>query len=89
MEQALITIDVGTFLILLLAIVNILVVGPTAWILKMAVSDLRKLEKSHDDLEKALPLMYVHKDDYHRDIQDIKEMLGRIFEKLDGKADKP
>jgi len=28
------------------------------------------------------------KEDYRRDIYEIKDMLSRIFDKLDGKADK-
>jgi hypothetical protein len=35
-----------------------------------------------------MPLTYVAKDDYRRDIDDIKEMLGKIFDKLDAKVDK-
>jgi hypothetical protein len=35
-----------------------------------------------------MPLMYVQKDDYRRDIDEVKEMLKQIFNKLDSKADK-
>jgi hypothetical protein len=35
-----------------------------------------------------LPLLYVNKDDYKSDITDMKNMLSKIFDKLDGKADK-
>jgi hypothetical protein len=31
---------------------------------------------------------YVNRDDYKADIRDIREMLGKIFDKLDNKADK-
>ena len=37
---------------------------------------------------KAIPLMYVSKEDYRDDIREIKEMLGAIFKRLDTKADK-
>jgi hypothetical protein len=37
---------------------------------------------------KAIPLMYVSKEDYRDDIREIKEMLGAIFKRLDAKADK-
>jgi hypothetical protein len=30
----------------------------------------------------------VNRDDYKTDIRDIREMLGKIFDKLDNKADK-
>jgi len=35
-----------------------------------------------------LPLVYVAKQDYRDDMKDIKDMLGKIFDKLDGKQDK-
>jgi hypothetical protein len=35
-----------------------------------------------------MPTHYVARDDYRADMVDIKSMLGRIFDKLDGKVDK-
>jgi len=35
-----------------------------------------------------LPDKYVTKSDYHHDLHDIKTLLQRIDDKLDGKADK-
>ena len=41
------------------------------------------------DLElKSIPKDYIRKDDYHRDIGEIKVMLKGIYDKLDSKADK-
>ena len=37
---------------------------------------------------KAIPQKYIAKDDYREDIREIKEMLGAIFKRLEGKADK-
>ena len=37
---------------------------------------------------KQIPEKYVAKDDYREDIREIKEMLGAIFKRLEGKADK-
>jgi hypothetical protein len=37
---------------------------------------------------RAMPHNYVSKDDYKADIRDIRDMLGKIFDKLDNKADK-
>ena len=47
----------------------------------------RAIERLDTDV-RAMPITYVAKDDYRRDIDDIKEMLGKIFDKLDTKADK-
>jgi hypothetical protein len=37
---------------------------------------------------RQMPLNYVNRDDYRSDVSEIKNMLGKIFDKLDGKADK-
>ena len=37
---------------------------------------------------RAMPHDYISKDDYKADIRDIRDMLGKIFDKLDNKADK-
>jgi len=47
----------------------------------------RTIERLDTDV-RAMPTNYVSKDDYRRDIDDIKEMLGKIFDKLDAKVDK-
>lgn len=54
------------------------------WILNRIMKSLDKL----DDDVKQMPDKYVRKDDYHRDIGEIKVMLKSIFDKLDDKADK-
>ena len=45
------------------------------------------LDKINDEL-KLIPEKYVSKDDYREDIREVKEMLGAIFKRLEGKADK-
>jgi len=45
------------------------------------------LDRLDEDM-RHMPEKYVAKDDYHRDISDIKNMLKNIFDKLDHKADK-
>lgn len=50
-----------------------------------AVKDLKAdLAKLREDLPKA----YVMREDYRSDVRDIKEMLSKIFDRLDQKADK-
>ena len=52
---------------------------------------LNNITKSIDKLDndvRNMPHNYVSKDDYHRDVTEMKEMLNKIFDKLDGKADK-
>ncbi len=47
----------------------------------------RSLDQLDSDV-RSLPDKYVSKSDYHNDLQDIKSLLNRIFDKLDGKEDK-
>ena len=39
------------------------------------------------DLSK-LPLVYVARQDYRDDMKEVKEMLGKIFDRLENKQDK-
>jgi predicted RNA-binding protein with EMAP domain len=47
----------------------------------------RSLERLDNDV-RNLPHAYVSKEDYRTDIKDVKDMLGKIFDKLDTKVDK-
>lgn len=54
------------------------------WVLNSITKTMDRLDKDVRDM----PRTYVTKDDYHRDIDDIKSMLEKIFNRLDKKADK-
>jgi len=41
-----------------------------------------------DNDVRQMPMSYVARDDYRTDLKDIRDMLSKIFDKLDGKADK-
>ena len=47
----------------------------------------RSIERLDIDV-RAMPVNYVSRDDYRSDMREIKDMLGKIFDKLDGKVDK-
>ena len=52
---------------------------------------LNRIYQAIDRLDndvRSMPLHYVTRDDYRTDIRDIRNMLGKIFDRLDGKADK-
>lgn len=52
---------------------------------------LNRIYQAIDRLDqdvRHMPSNYVGRDDYRADMADIKAMLGRIFDRLDGKADK-
>ena len=61
------------------------IVGSIAgWLFKVLWDAIQDLKEDVKEIERG----YVMKDDYRIDIADIKGMLARIFDKLDGKADK-
>ena len=47
----------------------------------------KAIERIDTDV-RAMPHDYVTKEDYHRDIDEIKDICKQIFNKLDNKADK-
>jgi len=52
---------------------------------------LNSIHKSIDKLDtdvRAMPHMYVSREDYREDTREIKEMLGKIFDRLEAKQDK-
>jgi hypothetical protein len=51
-------------------------------------STTAKIQKLEDKVN-SMPHDYVVKDDYRADITEVKSILKQIFDKLDGKADKP
>ena len=54
------------------------------WVLNNIYRSIERL----DTEVRNMPLMYVTRDDYRADMRDIKDMLNKIFDKLDGKVDK-
>jgi hypothetical protein len=54
------------------------------WVLNNITKAIERLDT---DVRK-MPHDYVSKDDYHRDIGEIKDICKQIFNKLDNKADK-
>ncbi len=56
--------------------------GRSVWEASIALrSDLSKLREE-------IPRTYISREDYRSDIREVKEMLTRIFDKLDSKVDK-
>lgn len=54
------------------------------WIVNSLSRSIIRIEDRISDM----PLQYVTKDDYRRDIDEIKAMLGDIYRELRSKADK-
>lgn len=58
------------------------------WFAKELWDAVKDLKSDLAKLREDLPKTYVVKDDYRQDMNDIKIMLGKIFDKLDNKQDK-
>lgn len=63
--------------------------GLALWVLNSITQRLQKAEDKIEVLTNELPKEYVQKLDYKEDMREIKDLLRQIFDKLDGKADKP
>jgi hypothetical protein len=71
--------------------VNIIIVVAGAamgWMLKVVWESIKELQQDTQRLAREVHTRYVSKDDYRTDIQELKDMLKAIFERLDRKADK-
>jgi hypothetical protein len=54
------------------------------WVLNNITRTINRIDKDLRDM----PHLYVTKDTYHRDIDELKDICRQIFAKLDHKADK-
>ena len=58
------------------------------WFARELWAAVKELKTDLSKLKEDLPRTYVDRNDYRSDMHDIKSMLGKIFDKLDGKQDK-
>lgn len=64
------------------------IIGLAAFLGGWVLNNITKAVDRLDTDVRNMPHTYVTKDDYHRDIDDIKDMLGKIFDRLAEKADR-
>ena len=65
-----------------------LIVGVAAFFGGWTLNNITRMLNRIDDDIREIPHIYVSKDDYKTDIAEIKGMLGKIFDRLENKADK-
>jgi uncharacterized protein YoxC len=58
------------------------------WILKTIWDAIRDLKTEVKELNREVNQDFVRREDFKDSVADIKEMLNKIFDKLDNKADK-
>lgn len=76
--------DLQTIINALLA----LIIGGIGWAARELWGAVKKLREDLQKIEVALPSSYVRKDDFADGMKEIKDMLSKIFDRLDNKADK-
>lgn len=72
-------------------IINIIVgtvLSVTGWFARQLWDAVQKLKEDMKQLEIDLPTHYARKDELKERFDKLEAMLTRLFEKLDGKADK-
>jgi hypothetical protein len=52
----------------------------SAWVVKNLVTDIRRLNDKMTQCQTSMPKEYVLKADHNREMQDIKKMLGNIYD---------
>ena len=62
--------------------------GLAAFLGGWTLNSITKAIERLDADVRNMPHSYVNKDDYRSDIKEVKDMLGKIFDKLDTKVDK-
>lgn len=58
------------------------------WFVREMWAAVKELKSDLAKLREDLPKGYVAKDDFRDGIREIKDMLGKLFDRLDHKADK-
>lgn len=73
------------------ALINIaggIILAGIGWWARVIWDSLQKLKEDLHQVEVDLPKGYVSKDDFHKTMRHIEDMFQRIYDKIDGKADK-
>ena len=65
-----------------------IILGLVAFFGGWVLNNITKAIERLDSDVREMPRDYVSKEDYHRDIDEIKDICKQIFNKLDSKADK-
>ena len=64
------------------------ILAVSGWLMRELWGAVKELQRDINKLEATLPKEYVLKDDMDKRMQHIEDMFQRIYDKLDGKADK-
>jgi hypothetical protein len=65
-----------------------LILAGIGWWARVIWDSVQRLKEDLHEIEVDLPKSYVTKDDFNQTMKHIESMFQRIYDKLDGKADK-
>jgi hypothetical protein len=65
-----------------------LILAGIGWWARVIWDSVQRLKEDLHEIEVDLPKSYVTKDDFAQTMKHIESMFQRIYDKLDGKADK-
>jgi septal ring factor EnvC (AmiA/AmiB activator) len=60
----------------------------TGWFARELWAAVKELKADLAKLSTEIPKTYVTRDDYRQDLKEIRDLLAKIFDKLDGKVDR-
>ena len=69
-------------------LVSVAAIGSGGWFAREIWGAVKELRKDLHEIEVDLPKTYVSKNDIDKRMDHIEGMFQRIYDKLDGKADK-
>jgi len=58
------------------------------WFARELWAAVKDLKSDLSKLREDLPKEYVAKDDYRQDIRELKEIMNKVFDRLENKVDK-
>ena len=64
------------------------VMAVIGWFARELWSAVKELKSDLSKLREDLPKSYVSKDDYREDIRELKEIMNKVFDRLENKQDK-
>ena len=72
----------------LLNVVLSVAMAVVGWFARELWSAVKELKMDLSKLREDLPKAYVTKDDYRQDIRELKDIMNKVFDKLEHKLDK-
>jgi hypothetical protein len=64
------------------------VISVLGWFARELWEEVKNLKDEVMEMERDILSNHVRRDDYKQDMREIKDLLGKIFDKLENKADK-